>query len=80
MPQPPTYPIPDDAPKKDEIWQHFKGNHYYIIGVGYHSETGQTMVAYSLCGGDGTIFFRPLHSWQDWIADCARHRFIKVQT
>ena len=80
MPQPPVYPIPDDAPKARTIWRHFKGNQYHVIGVGYHSETGQTMVAYSLYGGDGTIYFRPLHSWQDWIPDMRCLRFTEVDT
>jgi hypothetical protein len=35
-----------EEPKHWEIWKHFKGNYYYIICTGHHSETNEKMVVY----------------------------------
>ncbi|MCE9644345.1 DUF1653 domain-containing protein [Candidatus Parcubacteria bacterium] len=42
-----------------QVWRHYKGNHYKIICLGKHSETGEELVAY-MRQEDGKIYFRPL--------------------
>ena len=45
-----------EEPKRHEIFKHFKGNHYEIIAVGRHSETGEKLVVYyDLSGENSTI-------------------------
>lgn len=45
--------------KIGQIWKHYKGNHYKIIVVGVHSETGEELVAYQR-QEDGKVYFRPI--------------------
>jgi len=49
-------------PKRGEIWKHRKGNTYFIIGVGTHSETLEELVVYE---GDGKTWIRPLSMFCD---------------
>lgn len=36
----------EEPKQRGEIWKHFKGNYYYIICIGHHSETKERMVVY----------------------------------
>jgi hypothetical protein len=54
--------------KPGQIWRHYKGGVYEIVGVAIHSETLEEMVIYkSLYDGDkykkGTIWVRPKLMW-----------------
>ncbi|MEX0603356.1 MAG: DUF1653 domain-containing protein [Marinobacter sp.] len=41
-------------------YQHYKGQHYEVIGVARHSETDQQMVVYRCLYGDFSLWVRPL--------------------
>ena len=45
--------------KPGQTYRHYKGNHYKIIVLGKHSETGEEMVAYQR-QEDGNVYFRPI--------------------
>ncbi len=46
--------------KKGEIYHHFKGNDYKIIGIGKHSETLEEYVIYEALYGTHELWIRPL--------------------
>jgi hypothetical protein len=37
------------------IYEHFKGSLYKVIGVAYHHETGEEVVAYYRCNNKGIL-------------------------
>lgn len=41
-------------------YEHFKGNHYKVIGIARHSETLEEMVVYQALYGERAIWVRPL--------------------
>lgn len=47
------------APKKGEIYKHFKGNLYEVIAIAKHTETMEDMVVYREVDGEKT-YVRPL--------------------
>lgn len=49
-----------DLPRENEIYRHFKGNQYQIVGIAYHSETMEQQVVYRQLYGEGKLFVRPL--------------------
>lgn len=42
------------------IYEHYKGNRYYVFGVAKHSETLEEMVVYRALYGNGDTWVRPL--------------------
>lgn len=49
-----------DLPRENEIFLHFKGKQYQIIGIAKHSETMEDMVVYRQMYGEGALYVRPL--------------------
>lgn len=41
-------------------YQHYKGQHYEVIGIARHSETEEQMVIYRCLYGDFSLWVRPL--------------------
>lgn len=41
-------------------YQHYKGQHYEVLGVARHSETEEQMVVYRCLYGDFSLWVRPL--------------------
>ena len=49
-------------------YRHFKGKEYEVIGIACHSETDEPMVVYRALYGDGELWVRPAHMWNDEVA------------
>lgn len=49
-----------NLPRAGELYRHFKGNLYQIIGLAKDSETGETMVVYQALYGSYTWYVRVL--------------------
>lgn len=43
----------------NRVYRHFKGNFYYVLSVGEHTENGELMVVYQALYGDHKIWVRP---------------------
>jgi hypothetical protein len=41
-------------------YRHYKGNHYQVIGVARHSESGEELVVYRALYGERGLWVRPL--------------------
>jgi len=52
---------------KKGIYRHYKGNNYELLGIATHSETLEKMVVYKALYGDGEIWVRPAHMWDEEI-------------
>ena len=65
-----THHLYTDPPHPRQIWQHFKGSRYEIIGLFKHSETQELMVGYIKEGADPedtVAWVRPASMWNDKI-------------
>lgn len=52
--------LPEGTPLAGELYRHFKGNLYQVIGTAYDAGTMEPMVVYWALGGQGRWFVRPL--------------------
>lgn len=48
-------------------YRHFKGMEYELIGVASHSETLEPMVVYRALYGEGGLWVRPAHMWNEQV-------------
>lgn len=48
-------------------YRHFKGNEYELLYVAKHSETMEDMVVYRALYGEGGIWVRPAHMWNETV-------------
>ena len=62
-------------------YRHFKGKEYCVIGIASHSETLEPMVVYKALYGDGGIWVRPAHMWNETVdrEDYQGPRFIYME-
>ena len=50
---------------KKGIYKHYKGNLYELLYIANHSETLEKMVVYKALYGDGEVWVRPAHMWNE---------------
>ena len=62
-------------------YRHFKGKEYEVLYVAKHSETLEPMVVYKALYGDGGIWVRPAHMWNETVdrEDYQGPRFIYME-
>lgn len=60
-------PIPKDAPKIGEVYEHYKGDHYEVVTLALHSNDEEWMVIYKPLyeSPDALLFTRPLREWRE---------------
>ena len=46
-------------------YRHFKGNEYEVLYIARHSETMEEMVVYRALYGEGGLWVRPAHMWNE---------------
>jgi len=52
---------------KKGIYRHYKGNCYELLYVANHSETLEKMVVYRALYGEGEVWVRPAHMWNETV-------------
>lgn len=57
--------LPEKYPKLNEIYKHYKGDLYQVIGLAIHSNDDIWMVVYRSMyeNADAEMFTRPLDEW-----------------
>ncbi|MBQ2701999.1 MAG: DUF1653 domain-containing protein [Clostridia bacterium] len=48
-------------------YRHFKGGEYEVLGMAYHSETGEEMVVYKALYGEEKLWVRPASMWDETV-------------
>lgn len=59
--------VEDRTIQPGQIWKHFKGGLYIVIGVARNSETMEDEVIYKDMYGLGQLWARPLSMWNEHI-------------
>lgn len=59
--------LPEQVPKKDEVYIHYKGDRYKVHGLALHSNDDIWMVVYKPMYPDAIaeLFTRPLSEWNE---------------
>ena len=60
---------------KPGLYQHYKGNHYEVIGVAKHSETQEELVVYRALYGERGLGVRPLSMF----TECVPHEGVCIR-
>lgn len=63
------------------VYRHFKGKLYRVEAVAIHSETLEEMVVYRPLYGEGRLWVRPAHMWNEPVEHEGRirPRFARVE-
>ena len=48
-------------------YRHFKGKEYEVLYLARHSETEEWMVVYRALYGEGGLWVRPAHMWNETV-------------
>lgn len=62
-----NYPL--ESIKVGDMYRHFKGNIYEILGVAVHTETLENLVIYASLKDSKVIWARPLSNFLDKVVD-----------
>ena len=65
-------------PKAGEIYRHFKGNLYEVLGVAAHTETSEKLVVYRDCNNAERVFARPLDMFMSKV-DHLKYPFVRAK-
>lgn len=74
-----------NEPVENEIYTHFKGNSYQIVGIALNSETLEKEVVYRQLYGEGKLWVRPLEMFMSEVDHekypevTQKYRFEKVE-
>ena len=61
------------------LYQHFKGNLYQVLGIGFNSETMEEVVIYQNAV-TGIMYSRPAYMWNEIVDDNGTVRFRKIES
>lgn len=50
------------------VYRHYKGAEYEVLHLARHSETGEWLVVYRQCYGDGSRWVRPLEMFTETVS------------
>ena len=61
--------VPNDAPKAGEVYRHYKGDNYKVVGMALRSTDDSWDVVYEPLynGAVFKLFSRPLSEWQEMV-------------
>lgn len=65
-----------DDPKPGQVYRHYKGGIYVVMGVGKHTESGERLVVYN--DDDGNVWLRPVSMFCGRVAGGGAYRFQRV--
>ena len=65
-----TLPLPKEYPKVGEVYKHYKGDNYEVVGLALHSNDDIWMVVYKPLyeHADAQMFTRPLDEWSEIVS------------
>lgn len=70
---------PTDAPVPG-LYQHYKGQHYQVLGMARHSETDEWLVVYQALYAERGFWLRPLQIWLEPVGGVTSQRFKLIET
>ena len=64
-PHQPVPEIPAGTPRAGEVYAHYKGDLYRVVGIALHANDEEWMVVYEpmYANPAAKLFTRPLHEW-----------------
>ena len=65
-------------PKAGEVYRHFKGNLYEVLGIAAHTETSEKLVVYRDCNNAERVFARPLDMFMSKV-DHIKYPFVRAK-
>lgn len=69
-------PAPLPSPRPGQVYRHYKGGIYVVMGIGMHTERGERLVVYN--GDDGKIWCRPFSMFTGLVTPGGAYRFTRV--
>lgn len=62
----PVPPLPGNAPQAGEVYRHYKGDRYRVVGLALHSDETWNVVYEPLYeGAVSKLFTRPASEWRE---------------